>query len=162
MSAAGRARLRLLWRSRCPAEVWATDISLAALSVAAANARRLGADVRFVACRSCSVRSRHVSFDVVVSNPPYVGLHEADGLQREVRDYEPHVALFRWRDRDRNLRALDWRSPRRAAAGRMAAVRTGLAIARTRRGMLTAGWSDFEVIGDLAGIPRVLAARWTP
>ena len=34
------------------------------------------------------------SVDMVVSNPPYVPLAKRDGLQREVRDFEPHVALF--------------------------------------------------------------------
>src|SRR4051794_11032416 len=74
-------------------DVWATDISLQALSVAADNARRLGATVDFVACDLLSAIPTH-GVDMVVSNPPYVPLHEHSGLQREVRDYEPHSALF--------------------------------------------------------------------
>ena len=70
-----------------------TDISLAALRVAAANARSLDATS---SCwpAICARPSRTRSFDLVVSNPPYVPARDRATLQREVRDYEPDVALF--------------------------------------------------------------------
>jgi release factor glutamine methyltransferase len=73
------------------ADVWAVDISLGALRVASGNAKKLGAMVQFAAgdLLACVAPA---SFDMVVSNPPYVGLQEADGMQREVRDFEPHIA----------------------------------------------------------------------
>jgi release factor glutamine methyltransferase len=75
------------------AEVWASDISAAAAGVAADNAARLGAAVRVVVCDLMdAIASR--SMDLIVSNPPYVPLTQREGLQREVRDFEPHVALF--------------------------------------------------------------------
>ena len=57
------------------------------------NARQLSAHVDFIACDLVeALRDR--SIDVLVSNPPYVPRTDQPGLQREVRDYEPHVALF--------------------------------------------------------------------
>ncbi|MBI1790521.1 MAG: peptide chain release factor N(5)-glutamine methyltransferase, partial [Acidobacteria bacterium] len=77
--------------------VLATDISTAALEVAAGNAAALGAPVCLVACDLLSAISSR-SVDLVVSNPPYVPDEDLAGLQREVRDYEPHVALAGGRD----------------------------------------------------------------
>src|ERR1017187_76564 len=74
-------------------EAWATDISPAAAAVAAGNARRLGARVSVVACDLMEAIAP-ASMDLIVSNPPYVPLTQREGLQREVRDWEPHVALF--------------------------------------------------------------------
>jgi len=75
------------------AEVIATDVSQAALEVAATNARRLDAAVRFVACDLLSAVAAD-SVGVVASNPPYVPLTDRPALQREVRDYEPELALY--------------------------------------------------------------------
>src|SRR6266700_2274548 len=73
--------------------VVATDISLAALAVAKANARRLDAQVKFVAC-DVSAALADSTFDVIVSNPPYVAERDRTTLPREVRDHEPALALF--------------------------------------------------------------------
>ncbi|MEO7144316.1 MAG: peptide chain release factor N(5)-glutamine methyltransferase, partial [Bryobacteraceae bacterium] len=75
------------------ARVFSTDVSLAALRVAAENARRLESNIRLIACDLASAFP-DASVDVVVSNPPYVAARDAESLQREVRDWEPHVALF--------------------------------------------------------------------
>src|SRR5438874_8131716 len=74
------------------ATVFAGDISEDALKTARVNATRLGASVGFI-CMDVldAVRGE---FDVVASNPPYVRRGELDRLQREVREHEPHVALF--------------------------------------------------------------------
>lgn len=74
--------------------VVATDLSIAALDVARANARRLGvADrVHCVAADLCAGLDLSL-FDVVVGNPPYVEEHVVPFLSRDVRDFEPRVAL---------------------------------------------------------------------
>ena len=74
------------------AEVWGTDVSLAALETAAGNAARLGARVSLVASDLESTIADQ-SIDVLVSNPPYVPAAELAGLSREILDYEPHCAL---------------------------------------------------------------------
>jgi len=75
------------------AETWGTDISPQAAAVATSNAQRLGARVGFVVCDVVEAIAAH-SMDLIVSNPPYVPLPQREGLQREVRDWEPPVALF--------------------------------------------------------------------
>lgn len=87
------------------ARVTATDLSPAALAVAAHNARRLGARIALAAADLDAGLSL-ASFDAVVSNPPYIGRHEAAGLSPEVRDQEPSVALFAPGSSDAVLRRL--------------------------------------------------------
>jgi release factor glutamine methyltransferase len=69
-----------------------TDVSAAALDVARANATALGVDVAFI---ECSWADRlDGSFDLIVTNPPYVTTTELAGVERDVRDFEPHGALL--------------------------------------------------------------------
>ena len=86
-----------LKHERPDAEVFAVDVSAAALAVATANADRLGLAVVFVeadALRPAFAADVPPTFDLVISNPPYVPEAERAGLQREVRDHEPGAALF--------------------------------------------------------------------
>src|SRR5581483_11049678 len=75
------------------ATTFASDLSLSALAVARENARLLRAGVHFLAGDLTSGVAS-ASMDLIVSNPPYVPAGDATGLQREVREYEPHLALF--------------------------------------------------------------------
>jgi release factor glutamine methyltransferase len=76
------------------AQVDAWDISEKALAVAAGNAFRLGADVHFTQCDILAPFTPDKSYDVIVSNPPYVTESEKAGMDRNVLDFEPHQALF--------------------------------------------------------------------
>ena len=144
-----------------PAEVWATDISLQALSVASRNARQLRARVQFLAA-DLLTPFQSQTFDVIVSNPPYVGLNESDGLQREVRDFEPHIALFGGDTGNELYQKLALQSRAALRPGGWLVLELGWRSLDPVTAMLTDGWSDVEAIGDLAGVPRVLAARWNP
>lgn len=72
----------------------AMDISEDALGVAMDNAVRLNADVEFLHENILHPSQGGVRWDVIVSNPPYICLHEAEEMERNVLDYEPHQALF--------------------------------------------------------------------
>lgn len=78
------------------AAVEAWDVSPDALAVAAQNAGRNGVDVTFrqVDVLSLAGMEGGASFDVVVSNPPYICHSEKKDMHRNVLDYEPHLALF--------------------------------------------------------------------
>jgi len=72
----------------------AVDVSDAALRVAAENASRHGVSERIdFQISDCFAAVNSAAFDLIVSNPPYVSASALPGLQREVRDHEPLVAL---------------------------------------------------------------------
>ncbi len=84
------------------AEVWLTDISNDALDVARANLAGLGlvdGDVRLVQGDWFSALPNQLknSFDLVISNPPYIAVYDAS-VESVVRDYEPHLALYAGND----------------------------------------------------------------
>jgi release factor glutamine methyltransferase len=78
------------------AEVSACDISEAALEVAKKNATTLGADVNFLWLDFLNKEKRQQlpSFDIIISNPPYVPEKDKQHMRPNVLDYEPHTALF--------------------------------------------------------------------
>ncbi len=138
--------------------IFATDISAAALAVAHANAQRLGANVDFARADLLDAFAG-ASLDAVVSNPPYVALPEIDGLQREVRDWEPHTALFAGPTGLECYARLTADARRVLKPGGWLLVELGFRSADAVQAMLGSGWEDIELRPDLAGIPRVLAAR---
>ena len=72
----------------------ASDLSSGAIQVAARNAQRHGVDERIALIEADLLRGvADRNFDLIVSNPPYVPVADIDGLQPEVRDYEPALAL---------------------------------------------------------------------
>lgn len=73
--------------------VTATDISAAALETAKWNAQHLDADINFK-LGDLTEPISNTSWDVILSNPPYIGYAEAPDLSDTVRDFEPHTALF--------------------------------------------------------------------
>jgi release factor glutamine methyltransferase len=139
------------------AEVWATDISAAAAQVAAANAASLGARVQFVIADLMSAIASH-SMDLIVSNPPYVPLTHRDGLQREVRDWEPHVALFAGESGFELYDRIVADAPRVLCPGGWLVMELGFGSVNHVESSLHA-WSEVRITPDLAGIPRVIAAR---
>lgn len=142
----------------CETEVWGVDVSAAALEVARRNARRLGGRVQFVAADLLSCFARH-SLDLVVCNPPYVALPERAGLQREVREHEPHVALFAGPTGLEIYRRLITQAASVLRSGGALVLELGYRSYESVRAMLGPPWRDVQVREDLAGIPRVLSAR---
>jgi release factor glutamine methyltransferase len=97
---------------------------------------------------------------VIVSNPPYVAEAEWAALDREVRDHEPRSALVAGPTGRECLEvlvdgALDWLEPGGALVLELAPHQGGVLAGRARE----AGYEAVEVHPDLAGRPRVLAAR---
>lgn len=154
--------LALETNARGVINVVGTDISQAALRVASENARRLKApahSVHFVACDLAdAIASR--SFDVVVSNPPYVPESDSSTIQREVRDHEPAVALYGGADGFEVYQRLIPEAGRLLKPGGWVVMELGYKSAETVRAMLGERWGDVELIADLAGFVRVIAARF--
>lgn len=81
--------LQKLMKDRCLC--YATDISEEALKVAGKNAERLDADVNF--WQGDLFEAVEGKFDIIVSNPPYIESEVIRGLEPEVREHEPMLAL---------------------------------------------------------------------
>ena len=155
----GSGALAVTLQLETGAAVWATDISAPAAAVAARNAAALGARVSIAVCDLMdAVASR--SMDLVVSNPPYVPETAKAGLQREVRDWEPHVALFSGVAGFDLYERIAAGAPRVLRPGGWLVLELGFGCCDRVRALLQ-GWRDLRIVPDLAGIPRVAAARIT-
>jgi release factor glutamine methyltransferase len=135
------------------AQVYATDI--ATLQIARQNAQSLNAHVNFVQCDLATFR--HHSFDLIVANPPYIPERDKPTLQREVRDHEPAQALYGGEDGLTIYRRLIPKSASLLRPGGRLIIELGHDSLPEVLKMLT-GWTEIEIIQDLAKIPRVLTA----
>jgi len=150
------------------AEIFATDISPAALDVARRNAARHGfsARIHFLQTNlldafSSSLLVPHPSpLDLIVSNPPYVARNEAATLQREVREHEPHAALFGGPTGVEIYARLIEQASTLLRPGGTLVLELGYNSADKVRRMfhVQRKWANVNITNDLAGIPRVLAA----
>jgi release factor glutamine methyltransferase len=125
------------------------------LNVAHTNSHRQAALVDFLACDLGAALRDH-SFDMVVSNPPYVAETDRAALQCEVRDHEPALALFAGADGLAIYARLIPEAARLLKPGGRLIIELGDPDAV--RQMLDSSWHDIEVIPDLARLPRVLCA----
>jgi release factor glutamine methyltransferase len=156
----GSGAIAITLRLETGAEVWGTDISLAALGVAADNAARLGARIHLAACDLDAAIADH-SIDVLVSNPPYVPLAEVAGLAREVRDHEPHIALTSGPTGFEIYERLIAGARRVLRPGGHLILELGYNSSDRVRALLD-GFENIELTSDLAGIPRVVSCHYQP
>ncbi|HEU4391320.1 MAG TPA: peptide chain release factor N(5)-glutamine methyltransferase, partial [Blastocatellia bacterium] len=137
----------------------ATDVSPAALAVARSNATRHGVESRieFLEGDLLAPLDGRSSVDIIVSNPPYVPDRSLAALQREVRDYEPHVALSGGPDGLGFYRRLLSEAGERLNTPRFLLLEIGFSqlddVARLGQ---DASWDLANVTRDLQGIPRAL------
>lgn len=152
---------------RPEAHVWATDLSPDALKTARKNVARyaLGARVSLAHGDLLFPLLGGPRLDAVVSNPPYVAEADLPGLQPEVRDYEPVLALSgeggaAGPDGTRLHRRLIAEAPAVLGPGGRLLLEVGRgqaeAVAYAAR---AAGYAEVAVLNDLSGIGRVVTAR---
>lgn len=168
--------------------LFGVDISRPALVVASSNALRLAMPDR-VKFMESDLLARFLdddflgTFDFVVSNPPYVSHDELDKVQREVRDFEPRVALGDLASNDEIYRRLFPEALRALKPGGYVVVEIGYNMRDAVVALLgrdvapgfspadegadlkvgaTQAWTDIEVKPDLRGIPRVVSAKKLP
>ncbi len=157
---AGSGCLAVTLAAEMPAaQVVAVDVSAPALAVAADNARRHGVAERLTLVESdwLSAVPAAPACDVAVANPPYLAEAELSGLQREVRDYEPRIALVAGRDGTEAYARLFAELPRCLASGGIFACEVGFGQAdRVCALGESQGWQVQRVVNDLQGIPRAL------
>ena len=145
---------------RAQTVVAATDVSIRALEVAAGNAARHGVTRRLTFRHQSLIGDAMAAVDLVISNPPYVAETDAASLMRDVRDYEPALALFGGAD---GLEVI-----RRLIPEAFAALRPGGALVMeigagqfnaVNRLLRQTGFEPAVPHPDLAGVLRVVSAE---
>jgi release factor glutamine methyltransferase len=150
-----------LARERPELRVVATDVSGPALAVAARNAASHGVARRIAFVRTSLLEGLSGPFDAIVSNPPYVPDNAAPALARDVREYEPAVALYGGPDGFSLIAALLAQASRVLAPGGILVHEFG-AGQEERMRAVASGARDLELLtirDDLQGIPRVAVFR---
>jgi release factor glutamine methyltransferase len=141
-----------------------SDISLAALVTARGNAVDLGLASRafFVKCNYAAALTG--PFDLVVSNPPYIPSQDIAGLDVEVREHDPHLALDGGSDGLDAYRALIPEAVRLLVPGGALVVEAGRDQVETIAGLMSGAGltTTAEPRADLGGILRAVAGRKLP
>ncbi|MGX8704362.1 MAG: peptide chain release factor N(5)-glutamine methyltransferase, partial [bacterium] len=136
----------------------ASDISEDALALARENAKRLGASVHFF--QSDLLLSAEGRYNLITANPPYITEGEMRSLDQEVRDYEPHLALFGGADGLDFYRRLVKEAPGHLAPGGWLLMEIGCSQAKAVEALCFGeGFTEIKTVQDLAGRDRVVTAR---
>ena len=134
------------------------DISDKALEVAKENASRLGISAKFV--KSDLFENIEGTFDVIVSNPPYIRTCEIETLMPEVRDHDPFIALNGKEDGVSFYREIIKNAGYYLKQGGLIAFEIGEDQgAEVSRMLADAGYVYVEVKKDLCGLDRVVTGR---
>lgn len=161
----GSGCLAIVIAAQCPAaRVEAIDVSAPALAVARSNAARHGVEARIRFHLGDGFQAlageAPAAFDLLVSNPPYIPTGELAGLQPEVRDHDPRLALDGGADGLDFYRRLAREAPARLRPGGRLMVEFGdgqeVALAPL---FGAAGWMVESVLPDDTGRARILIAR---
>lgn len=143
---------------------WALDVSDEALKIARENAKKHGVDdrIRFVQSDLLECFPEEPCFDAILSNPPYVALTEYDSLPTEVKNHEPHEALFGGADGLELYRRLIPQASVRLVAGGHLLLEVGAGQAgKVVQFLEQEGFSLRAVLNDLQGISRCLIGQKT-
>lgn len=136
------------------------DISPPALRIAGRNAQRHGVADRLRLFESDVYSALEGErFELIAANPPYVPIDEFTGLQAEVRDFEPRIALT---DETNGLSVIETiirGAPPFLKSGGVLLLEIGFSQARAVRQMFTSEiWTNIDLMPDLQGIPRLVRA----
>lgn len=134
------------------------DISMQALLVAQENAKKLGASVEFI--QSDLFENIPDSYDMILSNPPYIKKEDISGLMPEVRDHEPRLALDGGEDGLHFYRKIICQAGTHLQKGGWLLFEIGFDQGLEVADMMTRnGFVAVEVKQDLAGLDRVVLGK---
>ena len=143
-------------------QICAIDLSRAALDVAQRNANdhNVGANIQIIES-DLFAEVPDQQFDLVVSNPPYIGTAEQNTVADSVRDFEPHVALFAGQEGMDVIRRLVASSVERLSENGYLIVEISPFILERCQALIreTSGLEWVKLVNDYSGHARVLVAR---
>ena len=138
-----------------------TDISEEAVATAEKNAALLEADVEFFCGDLFEALKEGETFDVIVSNPPYIPTKVIEGLMPEVREFEPVTALDGAEDGLKFYREIIGQAKQYLSPGGKLFFEIGCEQSEDVTGILQAhAFSEIKVVKDYAGLNRVVCATW--
>jgi release factor glutamine methyltransferase len=138
------------------AKVVAVDISQDAIALASENAKLNGVDVEFIQSNMFENISEQ-KFDVIISNPPYIKTQDILSLQREVKDFEPNIALDGGQDGYDFYRIICEQAKNHLSLGGVLLLECGLGQAQCVKNMLN-DFTSVEIIKDYENIDRIVKA----
>ena len=144
------------------AQITATDISAAALAVAKRNARLLGLEKSITFLQGDLFEPIHGDFDMVVSNPPYIGATEYETLETGVKDFEPKLALRAGQTGLEFYDNLIYQAHSHLTEKGWILLEIGAKQSESVRAIMTANAGFYDHIGvrnDYAGLSRVIKGR---
>jgi release factor glutamine methyltransferase len=144
----------------------AIDISPAAIEVARRNAAKheVSDRIEFLVSDCFAEVAKEALFDLIVSNPPYIRADDIESLQREVRDYEPHLALEAGSDGLAIIRRLLAGAAMHLKPGGHFLFEIGFdqreAVESLIAPMVSSrSWKLLDIYQDLQGIPRTVVLQ---
>lgn len=136
----------------------ASDISPDALEIAKANALRHHTTVTFI--QSDLFEQIHNRYDLIVSNPPYISLAEMETLMPEVKEHDPHLALYGGTDGLDFYRKIVKNAPEHLKDNGLLMMEIGAGQAAAVSKLLNENdYTDIQIIKDLNGLDRIVTGR---
>ena len=142
------------------AKVSAWDISEDALRIASKNAKKNNADITFEKENILCPQQRQAAWDIIVSNPPYILRKESDGMEKNVLEYEPSIALFAPAENPILFYEAigKWAIDYLKSGGRLFFELNPLTAEEVKKEMVDLGFQNVEIITDQYGKQRFLKA----
>ena len=141
----------------CACKVVASDISEEAIKIAKQNAEKNGVKIRFKKSDLFSNLGRE-KFDIIISNPPYIPSSDIDGLEDEVKNHDPLIAL------DGGETGLDFYdriikdAPQKLSKNGMIFLEVGINQSKDVKNLLQKNFKDIRIVKDYNKIDRVVYA----
>ena len=152
----GSGCIAILLKKHLNANVTALDISKKALKVAKKNAKNLKETITFI--KSNLFEKVNETFDVIVSNPPYIKSEEINSLQEEVKNYDPHLALDGGITGYNIYKQIIKCAPQKLKENGKLYLELGIGQSATVKKMLEKKFKDIKIIKDYNNIDRIIVA----
>ena len=140
--------------------VTAIDISEDALSLARSNAEKYNVQNKIHFLKSDWFETVRGSFDLIISNPPYIGLIEQDKISAEVLKFDPKIALFAGHDGLDAYRKIIPKLIKFLNPHGLVVLETGASQSNQVKYMMNSvGFIDAKIVEDLSGKDRLVTAK---
>lgn len=153
----GSGAIAVTLAKKSSATVYASDISEGALELASQNAELNQASVQFI--HSNLFENIEGKFNLIVSNPPYIPTADVQQLDKEVKDYEPILALDGGADGLDFYRLIAKNASEYLEEGGLLLMEFGIGQAQDIANLLEESFTEIEIKKDISGKERIIKAR---